>query len=304
MKQLDFLVIGAAKSATTTLYELIKSHPEIYIPSAKEVPYFSDNKVYKKGMERYLKAYFPDADEKKLWGTVTPQYMLGEGDTNPQIVAERIKKELPNVKLVALLRNPAERAFSHYKMMVQRGHEHKEFEEIVKQSLTNPSAYRQKVKPQFNYIFGSEYGRILKTYYSLFPAKNILVLTTDELRDDPVKTIRTLCKFLEINHNYTPANTNKKYRQGGARPRYKMLTPGFLFKVPLVKFFWKNLTPQPIRKRVEYSINLWNTKADDTKLNKDDLLYEQLLEFYASDMELLESLTARSLAYRQTSGHD
>ena len=290
-KQLDFIVIGAAKSGTTTLHELLRFHEDIYIPDAKEVPFFSNNNVYQKGMEKYLQDYFAEADTRQVWGTITPQYMLGEGDTNPQIVAERMFQSLPNIKLIALLRDPTERAFSHYKMYVQRGHETREFEKIINKSLENPELNRQKTIPERDYIFGSEYGRILKYYYDLFPKENILVLTTDQLRRDPAMVVGRVCKFLNIGTNYRPLNTNKKYRQGGSRPKFRILTPGFLFKIPLVESAWKKLTPQPIRKRIEYTINLWNIKPDDHKLNSESAEYRKLQQFYAGDKKLLEDLT-------------
>jgi len=197
-KELDFIVIGAAKSATTTLYELIKSHPQIFIPAAKEVPFFSDSKTYKKGVASYIKSYFSGANPEKLWGTVTPQYMLGQGDTNPEIVAGRIHKSLSDVKLIALLRDPAERAFSHYKMQLQRGYAKLSFEELVEQTLENPDKLRANTKPEDSFIFGSEYGRILGYYYSLFPRKNILLLTTEELRKSPEDVVREICTFIGI----------------------------------------------------------------------------------------------------------
>lgn len=296
-KKIDFIVIGAAKAATTSLYELVKSHPEIYIPGSKEVPFFSDNKVYTKGMKRYLKNYFSSCDRKKLWGTVTPQYMLGQGEVSSQLIAERIHRELPNVKLIALLRNPAERAFSHYKMWVQRGYESREFEKIIRQTFEDPKAVRKNTKPEESYIFGSEYGRILSSYYSLFPEKNILVLTTEELRDQPAETVRQFCSFLDIDANFTPENINKKHRQGGARPKVKFLTPGFLFRIPYMEKAWKSLTPQPLRKRVEYFMNLWNSKPDNSKLDKNSKSYKSLLDFYANDIEELKRLTARDLPW-------
>ncbi len=298
-KKIDFLVIGAAKSATTTLYELIRKHPQIFIPAAKEVPFFSDDKVYAKGMDRYLRTYFGNADTKKLWGTVTPHYMLGQEDTSPQIVADRIRSELPNVKLIALLRDPVERAFSHYKMSLQLGYETRCFEDIVMEVLKCPDAFRNKIKPDLDYIFGGEYGRILNYYFTLFPSKNILLLTTDELQMNSLETVRSIFSFLNIDPDFTPNGPHKTIRQGGSKPKVRLLTPGILYKIPLLEYGWKNLVPHPLRIRIGYYLNLWNVKPDNDGLDKQSEAYENLVRFYAKDYERLEHLAAKKMPWAQ-----
>ncbi len=99
MKQgLDFIVIGAQKSGTTTLFEYLRGHPELYLPPGKEAPFFSHEEVWKDGWGEYVRRNFPGAGEAgdRLWGTVTPHYMYGAlFDATPDLPAEKAVRIVP-----------------------------------------------------------------------------------------------------------------------------------------------------------------------------------------------------------------
>lgn len=290
---LDFICIGAAKSATTTLYELIKEHPELSIPKAKEVPYFSDDKVYRLGIEKYMKAHFSHAREDTLWGTITPQYMIGQGEVTPGEVARRINKDMPEVKIIALLRHPIERSFSHYRMLRRNGHETRSFNNAVNDILSGKTHLAGYDDRDSDYIAASRYGEILSAYYSHFPKKNILILPTDDLQYDPAGTLTAVFDFLGVDNTYKPAELRQTSRKGGSRPRIKYLTPGFLYSLPYVKPIWRNRVPQPIRKRIEYAINLWNTIPDNEKLDRDSDVFKKLVSYFQDDIRRLSELTGK-----------
>lgn len=294
---LDFICIGAAKSATTTLHELIKSHPELSVPSTKEAPYFSDDNVYYRGLEWYTQANFSGSNPNTLWGTLTPQYMIGQGDITPDTVAQRIKNDLPNVKIIVLIRHPIERAFSHYRMLLRNGHEKRSFEQAVNDILAGNTKLDNYEDPDSNYILCSEYGKILQSYYARFPKSNILVLTTDQLKQNPGQTLENIFSFLQIDTSYRPDNIGQQSRKGGSSPRIKFLTPGFLYQIPMVKKVWRNYIPQPIRKRAEYVINLWNTKPDNEKLSSSSSVYKKLVDYFDGDIKLLSRLTGNKITW-------
>lgn len=290
-KTLDFICIGAAKSATTTLYELIKEHPDLSLPKAKEVPYFSDDKVYSLGIEKYMKSHFAQAQNDTLWGTITPQYMIGQGDVTPQEVAHRINNDMPEVKIIALLRHPIERSFSHYRMLRRNGHETRSFNDAVNDILNGKTKLAGYDDRDSDYIAASRYGEILSAYYDRFPKKNILVLSTDNLQYDPAGTLVAIFDFLGVDKTYRPTNLKQTSRKGGSRPRIKYLTPGFLYSLPYVKPIWRNRVPQPIRKRIEYAINLWNTIPDNEKLDRSSAVFKKLVAHFKDDVSLLSRLT-------------
>jgi hypothetical protein len=298
-RSLDFIVIGAAKSATTTLYELVKNHPEISIPTSKEVPFFSDDRVFNKGLQWYIDTYFRNATKGQRRGTITPQYMIGEGVVTSDEVAERIHNTLPNVKLVAVVRHPIQRAFSHYRMLKKRGYETRTFEQAAEDNLKGRTKIPNYDEPDSNYIGCSEYGRILKRYYDLFPKKNILIITTDELRENPSAVIEHFFSFINIDTSYTPPDITVRSRKGGSKPRTKYLTPGFIFSVPLIKTVWQNHTPQFIRRRVEYTINLWNTQPDDEKLDTSTATYKKLVRHYKNDLKKFVTMTKKNPPWKE-----
>lgn len=292
---LDFICIGAAKSGTTTLFELMKHHPQLAMPTEKEVPFFSNETVYAKGLAWYMRTYFSGASKKDiLRGTITPQYMLGEDATAPKIIADRIKDAAPNTKLIVILRHPIERAYSHYKMSAQRGHLSKSFDQAVEGLLSDMDQLDKLRETSIditnNFLLGSEYGHELKPYYDLFDKKQILVLFTDELKKDPQATVDKVFEFLGVEH-HTPPAIGQEFRKGGGKAKIPLLKPGVIYKIPFVKTIWQNYTPYSFRKRVEYSINLWNIKPDNDRIDRSSSTYRQLVDFYREDVSLLEKLT-------------
>ena len=122
-------MVGAARCGTTSLFEYLRKHPEILMPESKEVPFFSNETVFGEGFESYFKGVFPDCSGSTLLGTVTPQYM-----ENP-VVPARMASHFPELKLVAILRNPVDRAYSAYQLMRRKGWEERCFEEVVEAQL-------------------------------------------------------------------------------------------------------------------------------------------------------------------------
>jgi Sulfotransferase family len=132
---LDFLVIGAQRSGTTSLWRHLASHPQVHIPPSKEAPFFSHDRPFARGLAWYLGEFFADADPRRRWGTVSPHYMMGSPDADVPEVARRIHATVPQARLIAILRDPIERAQSHHRMVVHRGRETRGFEEAALQQL-------------------------------------------------------------------------------------------------------------------------------------------------------------------------
>ena len=125
----DFIVIGAAKSGTTSLYEMICRHPRVLPAARKEINYFDDPRMHERGALWYRR-HFPTALEKrlpraKLTGEATPSYF-----PHPAAPA-RAARAVPRAKLILALRNPVDRAYSHYNMRLRRGRESMTFEDAL-----------------------------------------------------------------------------------------------------------------------------------------------------------------------------
>ena len=135
---LDFVVIGASKSGTTSLFRYLRTHPAIFIPASKDVPFFSADKWLDRGWAAIRQEEFCGAPADARWGTVTPRYM-----EDPR-VPKRIQRLMPEIKLVALLRNPIDRALSQFRQQVRRGKESRSFEEATFELMRSDAAQRAR----------------------------------------------------------------------------------------------------------------------------------------------------------------
>lgn len=191
---LDFIVIGAQKAGTTSLFEYLRRHPQISMPADKEAPYFSHDHAFERGWDAYM-AKIALIDPERRWGTVTPHYMIGgvykrakasadaAGRYDERTVPLRIRERLPDVRLVAILRDPVARARSHHQMMVMNGSEQRSFDEAIAEHLRPDALERARRRPlaDTGYVAWGEYRRILGGYFTVFPREQILVAFTDEL---------------------------------------------------------------------------------------------------------------------------
>lgn len=259
---LDFIIIGAQKSGTTTLFELLKQHNEIYLPPEKEAPFFGKTDREEKGWDWYLNEFFSTANETLQWGSITPQYMAYSK------VAEKIYLMNPQIKLIAILRDPYERAYSHYVMSRRRNYDTREFIDAIKE-LSSEKALEESrnISTEINsYIVRGEYGRILYEYKKIFGAKNLLILFINELENDPQKTLDRICNFLNIKR-FKPEGIGTKFYVGGGAQKNKSVTL-LLTKIKgnnSLKWLVKKVVPFKSRRRLWAQIDQWNIeqKEDD-----------------------------------------
>ena len=195
----DYIGIGAMKAASGWIFRCIELHPEVSDNSAKELCFFNKSYNYEKGIEYYY-SIFNQHPKNKIKGEFTPSYML-----SPE-VASLIHKNLPDVKLIACLRNPADRAYSDYRYNIQeqgRFKIYKDFEDTIKND-------RKFVERGFYY-------KQLKNYFDLFPRENILVVFYEDLKKDPVKFIHDIYRFLGLKDlEFIPSLANRKRSITGA----------------------------------------------------------------------------------------
>ena len=239
-QQLDFIVIGSPKSGTSSVFEHLRANPELYIPPDKELPFFSHDEVHASGWSAYISRAFLGAPDRVRWGTVTPWYMTGcpvdaEGalvaagrlvgrepaarqdlHENPErIIPERIRAQLPAVKLVAILRDPVARCVSHYGAHVLRGMaDRRGFDRVIAELLVPTTLVSSRRLRAPTCVVWGEYGRILKPYYEVFPREQILVCFTSDLEKSPRGLMRELFDHLGVDHDVVPAHLGTRYRVG------------------------------------------------------------------------------------------
>ncbi len=292
MKPLDFLIIGAQKCATTTLFEHLREHPRIDLPLEKEVPFFNGEDTSDAAWERFSSSQFGAADGR-LRGKVTPQYMC---DLN---AAQAMHARLPGLKLVAILRDPVERTWSHYRMGLRRQTETRDFDEAVSQLLragslargrsTPAPAHQQGYESESDfYVTWSEYGRILQHYARLFGRERILVLYTEDLERDPAGTLDRLLRFLGLPEGYRPSGLGKVVHKGGTGNRIPHGLRRWLRQRRALYALWQ-LVPRERQGRLRFLYEQWNT-VDTEPSAPPEQAREALRRHFAADLQLLSRL--------------
>jgi hypothetical protein len=311
---LDFIVIGAQKAGTTSLFEYLRRHPELCLPLDKEAPYFSHDAVWARGWDRYLKKTFASSDPERMWGTVTTHYMVGgvydasftpvqvAGRYDERTVPLRIRERLPNVRLVAILRDPIRRAFSHHQMALMNSLEQRPFDHAIDDLLRPESLIHSRQHPgeTTGYVTWGEYGRILAGYLDVFPREQVLVVFTDELERAPERLLQRVQEFLDVSPDIIPDNVGRRYREGGTKRRFARLSPdavqGAVAQNPATRFLWHAL-PQAARYRVDrgfahmsYVVDLWNQRGEARVGDPKPATLARLREHYEQDTEQLVAL--------------
>lgn len=190
-----FLIIGAAKSGTTSLSEWLRSHPQVFVPRSKEVRYF-DRYFEEGGTHEAYRRHFMDAGDALAIGEGTP-YM-----PHPE-AAKRISSVLPDAKLIAILRNPVERAYSHYWHMRAFDAETRSFGVAVTDELSGANT-------EPGYVENGRYLDHLDRFMQHYNRDRLLVLISEELNSRPQDAFRQVCRFLDV-EEIVPANVGRVY---------------------------------------------------------------------------------------------
>lgn len=205
----DFLIIGAQKCGTSTLHAQLATHPDIRPASRKELHFF--DRHYWRGLSWY-RALFPAAPPfGRNWLTfeATPSYLF-----HPH-AAERLAKAQPRARLIVLLRDPVERAYSHYQMSLRQQVEPLSFEAAIdaeEERLTpelermaaDPTYYSGVVRKQ-SYLARGRYAEQLERWFQYFPREQVRVYTARELRQETRRLHQELFEFLGLRDVELPA---------------------------------------------------------------------------------------------------
>jgi hypothetical protein len=188
------LIVGAMRSGTTSLSQYLRAHPEVFVVPQKEL-YFFDSEIWDRGPEWY-RACFADADDAIAVGEASPDYMY-----EPSAPA-RMASVVPHAKLIAILRNPVDRAYSHYSHARNRkGTEQRSFAAAVEAEVAgdDPSLYP-------GYVAHGHYLAQLRRLLNHYPREAMLVLLLDDLEASPVETFASVCRFLGVDDSIAPPN--------------------------------------------------------------------------------------------------
>jgi hypothetical protein len=189
-KQPDFLIIGAQRAGTTSLFHYLSQHPNSRPPLLKEIHYFDLNP--QKSPNWYF-AHFPQNRGDFITGEASPYYLF-----HPEVPA-RVAKLLPTVKIIILLRNPIERAYSNYQHSVSLGIEKRSFEQAIQPELEGQVypigsiAHREQ-----SYLARGLYAEQLARWLKIFPRKQFLILKSENFFQNPLENLNAVSAFLGL----------------------------------------------------------------------------------------------------------
>jgi len=256
----DFIIVGAQKCGTTSLYNYLIRHPNVYASSKKEIGFF--NVRYSKGVNWYrahfptsLKYFWINKIRKKpfLTGEADPEYII-----NPYAL-KRIAKLLPDCKLILILRNPVDRAYSHYQhaCRFKRGRETLSFDEAIEkeqerigeawQKMLKDENYQNRNIPRYSYLTTGVYIDQVQVLLSLFNKEQLLFLNAEDFFDNTEQVFKQVVSFLGL-PNWTPAAFKKhnscKYANLNSELRDKLnqyyrLPNTKLYKLLGINFNWE-----------------------------------------------------------------
>jgi hypothetical protein len=205
----DFLVIGGQKCGTTALYDYLAEHPQVVPALKKQLNYFGleENEHglpwYRTGLPRRAQVERAAAEHgRAVTGEATPEYLFLPG------VAERVASTYPNVRLIALLRDPVDRAYSHYHHQCRRGGEPLSFEAALDHEWARTDAAWRELQAsggrpdpallRYSYQRRGHYAEQLARWQAVFPPEQLLVMPAEQLWQDPAAALRRVTEFLDL----------------------------------------------------------------------------------------------------------
>lgn len=208
----DFFIGGVQKGGTTSLYAALVQHPQIIRAKFKEVFYYGNSDNYEKGLGHYKQFFATSFHKNSLERKLGKRALTLDATTNifeSREAPGRILNDNPKAKIIFILRNPAERAFSQYKMSKKKGWEKATFEQALEleEARIADGLKRANDFHGHNYAFQrlgyksrGQYVNYMKNWFAEFPKENILVLNSECFFQNPSAAFENICDFLEIDN--------------------------------------------------------------------------------------------------------
>lgn len=281
----NFLIIGAMKSGTTALYYYLEQHPQIYMSPVKEPDFFCFEGEKDPGGNQVT-----DIDTyRSLFKTVSGEKAIGEASHcylyEPKAL-ERIKHYVPEARLLAILRDPADRAYSHFLHRVRDGTEPASgFAQALREDARRKS-------PQ-DYIGRGLYYAQLKRYFESFQHDRIRVYLYEDLSVKPIDTLHDAFRFLEVEDSFVPDVSLKRNVSG--YPKYKVLDE-LLRRPNFIKQALKLYLPARLRWRLSTAFDSLKNRNLTEPPSMPAEVRGQLIETYREDVLELQELIGRDLS--------
>jgi hypothetical protein len=287
----NFLIVGAAKSGTTSLYYYLKQHPDVFVPEWKEPSFFAPPETGGVSTEDGYLALFEKANKEKAIGEASVVYLYAP--ESPGRIREYFGD---SVKIIMLLRNPVDMAYSLWGHNVREGVENLDFKNAIDAEegrLSDGKAGRlhESWIGNFAYADRAFYTKQIARYDGLFKIENIKIYIFEEFFENGLPLFADLCRFLEIDDGFEPDISTKHNVAGEARSVFfrELIRNPANWKEPI-----KAVVPEGIRSSVKEKLERLNRR--DVKLPEIDRAYRKELEArFDHDVRALERRLQRNL---------
>jgi hypothetical protein len=199
----DFIIIGSMKAGTTSLYEYLRAHPDVFMPAVKELDFFVSELNWRRGLDWYASRFASVPNGTACVGEASTSYTKYPRYDG---VSARIRAHLPDVRLVYSVRDPVERVRSHHQHNVKLGEESEPIDRAIR---TNPA-----------YLDYTRYATQIERYLEHFPRDRIFVITAEALRHDRRATVARVCDFLGIRPDLDADVLEREFYTTSGRPTY------------------------------------------------------------------------------------
>lgn len=277
-----FFIVGAPKAGTYSLYEILSQHPNISMSSIKEPNFFTtaaNNSLNMKIVTNF-------DDYTALWGFNQKNTIYGEASPSYLRCADapmRIKETFPNAKIIVVLRDPIERAYSNWKMDVRQGGQKASFKRAFYADYEN----KRSANIQYEYYKASLYYEAIERYFSIFGRENVLTFLFEDLQESTPEACQKILQFLQL-----PDFDTVDYRIENAAklPRFQFLAKAYQNKFS--KLTLGRILPEPQRKFIKDII--FSGKPDNSRPSIE--LRQELLPLFREDIRNLEKTLKRDLS--------
>lgn len=295
----NFLIIGAGKAGTTSLNNYLKQHPQIFMSPIKETNFFAlegekpkiggpgdrearQNRYSITDIETYRANFQKGFLNEKAIGEACPFYLY-----SPK-APERIKHYIPNVKMIAILRNPVDRAYSHFLHLVREGREPlTDFAQAMREEETRIC---NNWAPTWHIKQNGFYYEQLSRYFDRFDKAQLRIYLYEDFKANPVGLLQNIFHFLDVDQTFVP-DMSTKYNQSLV-PRNRSLNY-FLTKPNPIKAFLKYFLPKELRKSLVTNFKKQNL-VKSAELSPE--VRKELIQVYRQDILKLQELIKRDLS--------
>ena len=285
----NFFIVGAAKAGTTSLHAYLSEHPQVFMPALKEPHYFAAFEVSPEfdnfmPVIREREAYhqlFRGSEGFPAVGEASPSYLCDPG------ASSRIRSAIPHAKIIISLRNPVDRAFSHYLMDFYEGREKLPFDEAIEfdRSRTDKGWGRSA-----QYVELGLYASQVESYLRVFGKEQVLVILFEDLVRNTRDVMKTIARFLEIDPSRYPESSFDKVHNPFEKSRGPIARA--ILRSRPIRVWSKRLVPQSARTAIRDRFLF----IKDRKPRLNDESRRVLEATFEPDVEWLEQLLGRDLS--------